>query len=78
VTRAALCSTGFRPGTVRWRARAEEQVRTMARDIVAIAEEAEHLRPRVQHRALPDAESLWRTWRSIKDKVARRPEEKPI
>jgi hypothetical protein len=51
----------------------------MAREIVAIAEEAEHLRPRVQHRALPDAESRWRIWRTIKDKVARRlAEEGPI
>jgi hypothetical protein len=60
------------PGDGPLRARAEERVRNMAGEIVAIAEEAEHLRPRVQHRALPDAESLWRTWRAIKDEVARR------
>jgi len=44
----------------------------MAREIVASAEEAELLRPRAHHRALPDAESLWRTWRAIKDEIARR------
>jgi hypothetical protein len=67
------------PLTAPLRARAEERVRSMAREIVAIAEEAEHLRPRVQHRALPDAESRWRIWRTIKDKVARRlAEEGPI
>lgn len=28
------------------------------------------MRPRVHHRALPDAESLWRTWRAIGDESA--------
>jgi hypothetical protein len=37
----------------------------MAAEIVARIEETEHLRPRVQHHALPDAESLWWMERSI-------------
>jgi hypothetical protein len=51
---------------------AEERLRNMVNDIVTGAEDEEALRPRVQHRALPDAESLWRTWRSIRERVARR------
>jgi hypothetical protein len=54
----------------RWRA--EQRIGNLAREVVAAAEEAEHVRSRVQHRALPDAESLWRTWRAIRDQVARR------
>ncbi len=48
---------------------AEERVRNLVREIVARAEEAEALR--VQHRALPDAESLWRTWRLVQQSVAK-------
>jgi hypothetical protein len=54
----------------RWRA--EQRIRNLAREVVAAAEEAEHICSRVQHRALPDAESLWRTWRAIRDEIARR------
>lgn len=50
---------------------AQERVRNLVREIVARAEEAEALRPRVQHRALPDAESLWRTWRLVQQGVAK-------
>ena len=52
------------------RERAEDRVRAIAREIVTRAEEAEAMRPRVTHRALPDAESLWRTWRAVRDGVA--------
>ena len=51
---------------------AEERLRDMVNDIVTGAEDEEALRPRVHHRALSDAESLWRTWRSIRERVARR------
>jgi len=63
-----LLPLGDGPG----RDRAEERVRNMVDEIVAGAEQEEALRPRVQHRALPDAESLWRTWRSIRERVAQR------
>lgn len=53
------------------RTRLEQRARALGAEIVARAEEVEALRPRVHHRALPDAESLWRTWRAIKDEVAR-------
>lgn len=52
------------------RERAEERIRNLAAEIVARAEEAEALRPRVHHRALPDAESLWRTWKAVQAGVA--------
>lgn len=60
------------PGGGRERELAEGRVRNMVAEIVARAEEVEAMKPRVEHRALPDAESLWRTWRAIKDEVARR------
>jgi len=43
------------------RSEAERRIRRMASEIIAIAENAERLRPRVHHRTLPDAKSLWRT-----------------
>jgi hypothetical protein len=58
-------------GDERQRARGEQRVRNLAREIVERAQEAEGLRQRVNHRALPDAESLWRTWRSVQDAVSR-------
>ena len=60
-----LLPLGDGPG----RDRAEEQVRNMALEIITRAEEEEALRPRVHHRALDDAESLWRTWRAIRERV---------
>lgn len=51
---------------------AERFVRQEALGIVSDAQQAEAMRSRVRHRALPDAEGLWRTWRAIKDEVARR------
>ena len=54
------------------REQSEERLRNTIREIVTRAEEVEHLRPRVQHRALADAEALWRTWRAIRDEVSRR------
>jgi len=54
------------------RPKAERRVRGLASEIIANAENQESLRPRVQHRALPDAESLWRTWRAIGDEARRR------
>ena len=50
---------------------AEERLSNLARDIVETAEEAERIRSHVLHRALPEAESLWRTWRAIRDAVAK-------
>lgn len=50
---------------------AEQQFRNLALEIVTQAEEAEALRLSTHHRALPDAQSLWRTWRAIRDEVAR-------
>jgi hypothetical protein len=56
------------------RQRAEENLSHLARNIVETAEAAERLRPRTRHRALPDAEALWWTWRAIQHEVARRVE----
>lgn len=53
------------------RGRSEVRVRTLAQRIVAAAEEAEERRPGVRHRALADAERLWRTWRAIGVAVGR-------
>ena len=39
-------------------------------DIVAAAENAESMLDRTRHRALPDAQSLWWTWRRIQSLVA--------
>ena len=51
--------------------RAEEGIWNMASDTISRAQEEEHLRPRVRHRALPDAEGLFRTWRAVQDAVDR-------
>jgi hypothetical protein len=51
---------------------AELRIENLALEIIARAGQAEALRPRTHHRALPDAESLWRTWRAIRDEVSRR------
>ena len=53
------------------RERAEQRVRNLALEIVGRAEEVEQLRSRTRHRALPDAEALWRTWSAVRDEVAR-------
>lgn len=53
------------------RERGEARVRNLAREIVARAEEAERRRPRIRHRALADAEGLWRTWIAVREAVAR-------
>jgi hypothetical protein len=50
--------------------RAEQRIRNLAKEIVDAAQEAEHVRQRVRHRALPDAESLWLTWRAVQENVA--------
>lgn len=50
---------------------AERLVRWMAMDIITRAQQAEATRARVQHRALADAESLWRTWRAVREEVER-------
>ena len=63
-----LLPPGDRPG----RTRAEVGIRTPAAGIVAFAVEEGARRPRVRHRALPDAESLWRTWCAVRDDVAAR------
>ena len=52
---------------------AESRIRAAAAEIIARAEEAEARRPRVCHRALPDAESLQRTWRTVQAAVAEFP-----
>jgi hypothetical protein len=54
---------------------AEQRVGNLAREIVERAEEAEHVTPRIRHRALPDALSLWRTVQAIKAEVRRQMQE---
>jgi hypothetical protein len=44
-------------------------VETTATEIVREARAAEGVRPRVRHRALEDATSLWRIWRDVGDRV---------
>ena len=53
----------------RWQG--QQRITNLAHEIVARAEEAEHVSQRTRHRALPDAESLWRTWRAIRDAVTK-------
>lgn len=50
--------------------RLEMHVRAHARSIVATAEAAEARRPRTRHRAMPDADSLWRVWSAVGAEVA--------
>lgn len=50
---------------------AEQRVQKLALKVIARVEEAEALRQRLQHRALPDAQSLWQTWRRVKAEVGR-------
>ena len=52
--------------------RAFEEFGQMMPSIWAKAREAEAPRPHDPDRALPQAESLWRTWRAIGDEVGRR------
>ena len=52
------------------RAQAVYRVQTLGRTIVERAQEAERQRGPSVHRALPDAESLWRVWRSVREAVA--------
>lgn len=52
----------------RWKA--EQRVSNLAAELVARAQEQEGVRGRTRHRALPDAESLWRTWRTVGELVA--------
>lgn len=47
-----------------------ERVRNLAKELVDRAREQEALRSGTRHRALADAESLWRTWRSVGELVA--------
>ncbi len=51
--------------------RVEQRVRNLSAEIVARAEEAEHVRQRVRHRALADAQALWCTHVAIRQEVAR-------
>ena len=51
--------------------RVDQRVRNLSAEIVARAEEAEHVRQRVRHRALLDAQALWRTHVAIREEVAR-------
>ena len=51
---------------------AEQRFGNIAKEIIAGAVQAEAVRPRIYHRALPDAESLWRTWRAVRAEVGRR------
>ena len=51
---------------------AERRFQNLANEIITRAVEAEAFRPRVHHRALPDAESLWLTWCAIRTEVERR------
>jgi len=59
------------PGT-RDRWKAEQRVRDLATELIARARKQEALRPRTRHRAFQDADSLWRTWRSVGELVAER------
>lgn len=60
------------PPEANGREQAEKRVGSLATGFVARAQEREALRPGVRHRALPDAESLWRTWRQVSDLAAER------
>ena len=62
----------FPPGPTISTEEAERRFGNLAKEIITGAVEAEVLRPRVHHRALPDAESLWRTWSAVQTEVARR------
>ena len=44
-------------------------LKRMALDLVEEAELAEQQRPGVRHRALPDAQRHWRTWRTVTERV---------
>jgi len=44
--------------------------RNMAAGAINGARDAEQRRPRVHHRALPDAESNWRIWVGVRERVA--------
>lgn len=55
-----------------WHPRRDERRQEIARQaarLVAEATEAEALRRRVRHRAGPDAEGLWWTWREVQQRV---------
>ena len=51
---------------------ADRRFGDLAAEIISDAVEAEVLRPRIHHRALPDVESLWRTWRAVRVETVRR------
>ena len=51
---------------------ATERIRRIANELVGRAEEEESRLTRNRHRALADAEALWRIWRAIMTAVARR------
>ena len=53
------------------RKQAVQALQSDAARIIARAQEAEARRPRVRHRALADAESLWRVWRAVRKQVGR-------
>lgn len=53
------------------RERAQQRIANLTKEIIAAAEEAEHVVPGIRHRALPDAQRLWRTWRGVRQAVAR-------
>ncbi len=62
----------FPPGLPILTEDADRRFGDLAAEIISNAVEAEVLRPRVHHRALPDAESLWRTWRAVRVETVRR------
>ena len=51
------------------RAHAMQRVRNLGKEIVERAQEVERQRGPVTHRALPDAEALWRVWRAVREAV---------
>ena len=51
---------------------AAQRIRGMADEFVGCAEEEDFRRTRNRHRALVDAEAMWRIWRATKKAVARR------
>jgi hypothetical protein len=59
------------------RQRAEQRIGNLSKEIIEAAEEAEHVAPGPRHRALPDAQRLWRTWRAVEQAVVRHGGDEP-
>lgn len=64
------------PGTTAWQLQSAAVNRRMTQ-VITDAVQAEAQRPRVHHRAGPDAESMWLVWRDVKRRVAEALGERP-